>query len=41
MWTKELLQALINMDEFIWADLRGRHLTDRGLAKIRKAYEII
>ena len=40
MSTKALLDALINKDESIWADMRGRPLTDRGLANILKDYEI-
>ena len=40
MRTKELLDALINMDESVWADMRGKPLTDRGLAVKLRAYDI-
>ena len=40
MSTKALRDALINKDKSIWADMRGRPLTDRGLANILKDYEI-
>ena len=32
MATKALLNELINMDEFVWADIKGKPITDRGLA---------
>jgi Protein of unknown function (DUF3631) len=38
--TKTLLNDLINMDESVWADIKGRPITDRGLAVRLRAYEI-
>jgi len=40
MRTKELLDALINMEESVWADIRGRPLTDRSLAVRLRGYGI-
>jgi hypothetical protein len=38
--TKTLLSELINMDESVWADIKGRPITDRGLALRLRPYEI-
>ena len=38
--TKDLLSALINMEESVWADIRGKPLTDRSLAVRLRGYEI-
>jgi hypothetical protein len=38
--TKDLLNALTNMEESVWADIRGRPLTDRSLAVRPRGYEI-
>jgi hypothetical protein len=38
--TKTLLNALTNMDESVWADMKGRPITDRGLALRLRPYEI-
>jgi hypothetical protein len=32
MATKALLNELINMDESVWADIKGKPITDRGWA---------
>jgi Protein of unknown function (DUF3631) len=38
--TKVLLNDLANMDESVWADIKGKPLTDRGLALRLRDYEI-
>jgi hypothetical protein len=38
--TKTLLAELINMDESVWADLKGKPLTDTGLAFRLRPYEV-
>jgi Protein of unknown function (DUF3631) len=38
--TKDLLNALINMEESVWADIRGKPLSDRSLAVRLRGYEI-
>ena len=40
MATKTLLNELINMDESIWADIRGKPITDRGLSLRLRPYEV-
>jgi hypothetical protein len=40
MATKTLLNELINMDESVWADIKGKPITDRGLAFRLRAYEV-
>ena len=40
MATKALLNELINMDESVWADIKGKPITDRGLAFRLRAYEV-
>ena len=39
--TKDLLNALIDMEESVWADLRGNPMTDRGLARRLQPYDIV
>jgi hypothetical protein len=41
MRTKDLLNALIDMEESVWADLRGNPMTDRGLARRLQPYDIV
>jgi hypothetical protein len=38
--TEQLLDALTGLDEAPWADLRGKPLNDRGLAKRLKKYDV-
>jgi Protein of unknown function (DUF3631) len=38
--TKELISKLINMDESIWADIKGKPINDRGLAMRLRPYEV-
>jgi hypothetical protein len=40
IWTLTLLNRLHNMDESPWMDIKGRPLTDRGLAERLKPYGI-
>jgi hypothetical protein len=40
MFTMNILHHLINLDESVWADLRGKPLTDRGLAARLRPYGI-
>ena len=40
LWTEKLLRHLIDRDESPWADIRGKPLTDRGLADRLRAYKI-
>lgn len=38
--TKTILQALHEIEEGPWSDLRGKPLNDRGLAKLLRQYEV-
>ncbi|HEV2592652.1 MAG TPA: DUF3631 domain-containing protein [Gaiellaceae bacterium] len=38
--TQELLEALLDLDESPWGDLRGKSLNDRGLATRLRKYEV-
>jgi hypothetical protein len=40
MATTELIEALINLDESPWADMKGKPLDSRRLARLLKPYEI-
>ena len=40
MATKALLNELISMDESVWADIKGKPITDRGLAFRLRTYEV-
>jgi hypothetical protein len=40
MYTKHILVALQNLEESIWTDIKGKPITDRGIANRLRPYEI-
>ena len=40
MRTSDLLKELVNMDESAWSDIRGKPMTDRGLAMRLRGYGV-